>query len=327
MPPRADGYLWRESAEASKEKTVRINSLAFKSCLIGLAIASTAPAAPPSGAIFTTTFDGAIVNENHFASRCEVYLDGGPGPNAPAHAAGLDDGDYYFQVTDPSGKTLLSTDLVSNRRFQVQGGVIVAYTGVGAAPHPFGIDQDHPELGAITIRLANETCPADFLSSTNDGGIYKAWATPVEDFVGDPSLVDNDCGKGCYHGFRPKESKTDNFKADEGAPAPSTFCLTVRKMLVLFGGLEPAEGWQMTITDPTGAENLYFTDFLGELKVCDLPAGSYTVTEDDPPTSEIDALIVNGVELVPDITYSFTWDSSKAEPVIEFHNVEGGLGF
>ncbi len=63
-----------------------------------------------SGAIFTTTPDGTIVNENvRYANKQEVFLDGGPGPNAPGHAAALPAGWYYFQVTDPSGKCLLSS--------------------------------------------------------------------------------------------------------------------------------------------------------------------------------------------------------------------------
>src|SRR5688500_20193217 len=72
----------------------------------------------PHGAIFTTLANGGAVNANQYESKCAVYLDGGPGPNAPAGAAGLPDGEYYFQITDPSGKQLLSTDIVSNRRFR-----------------------------------------------------------------------------------------------------------------------------------------------------------------------------------------------------------------
>ena len=69
---------------------------------------STAHAAGVSGAIFTTIVDGTIVNANtQYTSKCAVYLNGGPGANAPAGAAGLPDGDYFFQVTDPNGKTLL----------------------------------------------------------------------------------------------------------------------------------------------------------------------------------------------------------------------------
>ena len=50
------------------------------------------------------------MNFNIYDSKDDVYLDGGPGPGAPQTAAGLDDGTYYFMVTDPSGHTLLSED-------------------------------------------------------------------------------------------------------------------------------------------------------------------------------------------------------------------------
>lgn len=74
----------------------------------------------PSGAIFTTVSDGSEVNCN-YPSKDSVYLDGGPGPGAPQHAAGLDDGTYVFQVTDPSGRVLLSIDPAGCRRFVVTG--------------------------------------------------------------------------------------------------------------------------------------------------------------------------------------------------------------
>jgi hypothetical protein len=141
-----------------------------------LAMATTAEGAGVPGAIFTTTVDGSVVNANQYASKCAVYLDGGPGPHAPAKAAGLPDGDYYFQVTDPSGAQLLSTDPVSNRQFHVAGGVITAFLG---SAHPTGIDQDHAALGAITIGLASMSCPNDFLDSPSAGNVYKVWVTPV----------------------------------------------------------------------------------------------------------------------------------------------------
>jgi hypothetical protein len=84
------------------------------SAFLVLGLAVTYAAQPPgggSGAIFTTTPDGGIVNENvHYEGRHFVYLDGGPKQNAPAHAAGLDEGYYVFQITDPPGKLLLSRD-------------------------------------------------------------------------------------------------------------------------------------------------------------------------------------------------------------------------
>ena len=79
------------------------------------------------GAIFTTTPDGGIVNENvHYTEKIQVYLDGGPPPNAPAGSAGLDDHLYVFQITDPSGKVLLSDDPSKCRVIEVStDGVIV----------------------------------------------------------------------------------------------------------------------------------------------------------------------------------------------------------
>src|SRR6476659_6824945 len=99
-----------------------------------------------SGAIFTTTADGSRVNANIYAAKEDVYLDGGPGQNAPAKAAGLPEGDYYFQVTDPSGKTLLSLDPVECRSFHVSadGVIVAANRGPGGCEHLTGIDQDHP---------------------------------------------------------------------------------------------------------------------------------------------------------------------------------------
>jgi hypothetical protein len=274
-----------------------------------------------TGAIFTTTFDGSFVNANLYDSKCAVYLDGGPGPNAPPNAAGLPDGDYYFQVTDPSGQTLLSADPVSNRRFQVSGGVIVAYTGTGGAPHPTGIDQDHGAIGAITIRLANLDCPADYLDTPNEGGVYKVWATRVADFVGDPSQVGNSCGGGCFHGFVPSKSKTDNFKV---RPTEPTFCLTLAKEIDdgvsgYYAGVE----WLIEVTDPLGVVTPAYMDENGQAQLCGLTAGGYTVTEEQQPDSYIVGLRVNGIEFPAELvqpTYSFVWNPGDPAPTIVFRN-------
>ena len=294
--------------------------------------AGTTQAAKPTGAIFTTHFDGSVVNANHFDSKCAVYLDGGPGPNAPAKAAGLPDGDYYFQVTDPSGGVLLSTDPVANRRFQVSGGVIVAYTGDGSGPvHPTGVDLDHSELGAITIGLANLTCPADYLDTPSSGGVYKVWATPVDDFQGDPTLVDNDCGGGCSHGFVPSKSKTDNFKVE---PTTATFCLTVNKEFADFGPDSPyfpRENWLIQVQDSVGVINERVTSdgsdggVFGQVQFCGLTAGAYTVTEEQQIDTAIGGLIVNGTALPAQPTYSFVWAPGDPEPVITFQNYGSGV--
>ncbi len=240
-----------------------------------------------SGAIFVTTVTGGVVGGNRFASKCAVYLDGGPGPHAPRRAPGLADGDYYFQVTDPSGQVLLSTDPVSNRKFRVSGGVISAFTGTGGPAHPTGVDQDNAARGAITIQLANSSCPTDYLKTPNAGNIYRVWVTPVASLVGKPANVDNPCGHGCFHGFEPLKSKSDNFKADPGASA--SFCLTMQSEF--YDGTTTVPdllGWGITVTDALGVSNHYTTDSsTGHVMACQLSAGTYTVTADsfDPSTN------------------------------------------
>lgn len=181
--------------------------------LVLLAVAAAIPMyAAPSGAIFTTLPDGSAVNANIYPSKDLVYLDGGPGPGAPATAAGLPDGIYVFQVTDPSGKVLLSTDAAMCRQFTVSGGLITGVVDVGGCQHATGLDIDH---GATTVQLM------PYLDTPNNGGVYKAWATPVAAYIaGCAALgVNNglsvvDCGSrgGNFHGFVPADCKTDNFK-------------------------------------------------------------------------------------------------------------------
>src|ERR1017187_3249459 len=297
--------------------------------LVASLLCQTPAAAAVSGAIFTTDVNGSIVNANvQYASKCDVYLDGGPGNHAPAGAAGLPTGDYYFQVTDPNGQTLLSTDAVANRRLHVStNGVIDAYSVTGSPLHPTGIDQDHPELGAITIRLANATCPTDYLDTPNGGGVYKVWVTPAADFVGDPGSVDNPCGNGCFHGFVPSKSKTDNFKV---MPTTATFCLTVIKQLVDSNGAVTAGvGWQMQLTDYSGVTNIFpsLTGPDGTTTICNLVAGTYTVAEGPVTGYSVVGLQVNGAVLPAQSIYSFLWSTKSPNPfVVVFQNKAVAIG-
>lgn len=156
-----------------------------------------------TGAVFTTTWDGARVNANHFGYGYDVYLDGGPGADAPSHAAALPEGDYVFQVTDPSGKTLLSSDEAECRAFHVdEAGVITGVVSAGGCEHATGYDA---ERGAVTVQLY------PFDDSPNAGGVYKVWVTSVDDF--DPE-------GGGHFGFASSESKTDNFKVEYAGGMP-----------------------------------------------------------------------------------------------------------
>jgi hypothetical protein len=238
-----------------------------------LVLPTPAFAAPPlPGAIFTTTVNGTVVNGNIYAAKCDVYLDGGPGANAPQTAAGLPDGDYYFQVTDPSGKVLLSTDPVANRRITVSGGIIVS-----AFTHSTGLDAD---WGAATVQLCN------FKDTPNNGGEYKVWVTPVGDFVGDPNIVDNGYSAAYFHGFIPAASKTDNFKVK----ARAGVCLTIKKFIDFDedgkpDSVEPYVQWPVFVTGPLGdvIQGVLYTGSpaskFPDLKVCNLGAGTYVVSE------------------------------------------------
>jgi len=179
-----------------------------------LALGATSHAGPLAGAIFTTTIDGDRVNANLYPAKEDVYLDGGPGQNAPGLSAALPAGDYYFQVTDPSGKVLLSTDDIACRQFHVNAAGVIDAVVASACAHATGVDSDHPELGAITVQLM----PYD--DTPNPGGVYKVWVTPVERYA--PR------DRNANFGFVESWSKTDNYKVrttvecDEELVLPTT---------------------------------------------------------------------------------------------------------
>jgi hypothetical protein len=226
--------------------------IALVSLLVFLVSVPLALAGPMPGAIFTTLEDGSRVNANIYQHKEDVYLDGGPGINAPISAAGLPEGNYYFQVTDPSGKKLLSQDPVECREFTVNAdGVIDGVTSLGCA-HQTGFDVDY---GAVTVQLM------PYSKTPNKGGVYKVWVTPVGRFDGNPENVDN---PGQFHGFIPGWSKTDNYKVKKGKPVVPL--ITVRKIhdlnangIIDFGEPEigvdefvNSGGWPVHNTDPLG---------------------------------------------------------------------------
>jgi hypothetical protein len=235
----------------------------------------------PSGAIFTTLADGSEVNVNQFPSKTAVYLDGGPGIGAPAAAAGLDDGTYVFQVTDPSGKVLLSTDPANCRQFVVSGGVITAVVPTGCQ-HVTGVDQDH---AAVTVQLM------PYNDTPNPGGVYKAWAVRVEDYLaGCAQLGENDglsvvdCGRsaGNLHGFVPAHSKTDNFKVND---------VPIREIDTVFVNDQTGElmpGFKVTWIDPLGASNVkwsYYVTFWNiiEAHVEGVEDGNHAIVIENQP--------------------------------------------
>jgi hypothetical protein len=240
----------------------------------------------PSGAIFTTLPDGSEVNFNIYPSKDLVYLDGGPGPGAPATAAGLDDGTYVFQVTDPPGKTLLSTDPAKCREFTVSGGLITGVVAAGGCEHVTGLDIDH---GATTVQLL------PYLDTPNNGGVYKVWATLESNYLAGCTALGKsdglslvDCGYKAgvaVHGFIPSASKTDNFKVKEGVPQE----IDTKFFNFALYGDSPIDGLNVTWTDPVGSSNekwSYYDPSLRinhEAHVEDVTAGTHYITIDDQP--------------------------------------------
>src|ERR1700751_748965 len=87
-----------------------------------------------TAAIQSSVCDGSKVNANLYDDPREVYLSGGPQFPACMNSAGLADGDYYFQVTNPSGATLLRSDPLTCRVVTISGGVITGYNPAAGCP-------------------------------------------------------------------------------------------------------------------------------------------------------------------------------------------------
>ena len=335
-------------------------------------------AAPLHGAIFTTTPDGAIVNENvHYDQKIEVYLDGGPGPHAPQNAAGLPDGDYVFQVTDPSGGVLLSEDASVCRVLRVDGGVIVALRDnppVGFDDHTAS-DACHINDGPDGVAGASgqhdtnpdaDDGPSDivvqlmpFFDTPNPGGVYKAWIVPISRYLDNGGDLEdlptdhevcvkrngspaNNCngnktviGFERDDGFGPARDqvKTDNFKVRE-FDSPM---LHVRKFNDLNGNgqrdkgepeigvdqcIMNAEivdcsiggGWPVSITEPTGVTNPFFTP----VWIISEPAGAWEVCDEGLSGWNQTATIVDGQKTTVErcVTIQVSGDSGESHEVV-----------
>ena len=260
----------------------------------GLTFTGVVSAAGFFGAIFTSLGNGTAVNMNIYASKPDVYLNGGP---QNMMARGLPDGIYFFQVTTPSGGSLLSEDNAECRQVTVALGKFAGATG--PCPHANG-----------TANAANGSLPVQlvpFADTDNPGGVYKVWliaqtpGTSVD--LGDPRVIH----------FNNSDSKTDNFKVLDFCdlnpndplcqPEPDVFSLDGSKFFDINGnGVRnvddfPLAGFQIRTTvvpPPGGMDILRFTvaptgtwSIIGILDgtdyyvredvpaACNAPAGSY----------------------------------------------------
>ena len=151
-------------------------------CIAVLISCTTMRADPPlPGAIFTTDSTCTGVNVNIYDNKEDVYIDGGP---AHPGAAGLPDGSYCVQVTDPSGQTVLGKS---------NPGVVTVVGGEFVQCY---------QLTSIVKTASSGFTVPGFDDTPNPGGEYKVW-------------VSTDCN------FDPNSSKSDNFQVRSTNPTPT----------------------------------------------------------------------------------------------------------
>lgn len=252
-----------------------------------------APGGNLSGAIFTTDSTGVPVNLNHYADKRDVYLNGGPGINAPDSAAGLPAGTYSFQVTNPNGKVLLSEDDVACRQFVVDSSGVISSVLAGPActtgAHLTGADG---EDGGTTVQLF------PYADTPNPGGVYKVWVTPTEDL--------SCTGRGNRNCFVPRFSKTDNFKVKANA------IVELDTRFWKPGVAQPLLGMAAGWIDTNGASNVKYSEFdpdmlaFHEAHVEAVEEGTHKVTVADQPGCEIDHVIGSLGERYQNVKGSYT---------------------
>ena len=210
-------------------------------------------AAPPlPGAIFTTDSTCNGVDLNIYGSKDDVYINGGP---SHPGAAGLTDGYYCVQVTEPGG-TLLGTS---------------APNAVHVTNGEF--DQCY-QLSAILTKASDGTPGYD--DTTNPGGEYKVWVT-------------NNSGT-CD--FTNSSTKTDNFKVKvqscDTPPCglPPTGLICVKKFYdanangVQDTGEPNLAGWEYCVVGDNNFSALRFT--LNPPRCLVVDPDNYCVTEGTP---------------------------------------------
>jgi hypothetical protein len=183
------------------------------------------------GAIFTTN-TGGTTNENVYNKAQDVYLNGGP--RQPG-SAGLPNGEYYCQVTTPSGVLLGSSVWLPDPTpiLVVNGGFQTNY-----------------QLIDIVRKQSNHS-KAGFDDSPNME--YKVWVSADSSFSN-------------------KLSKTDNFKVRQGPPLPAQTEICAFKYYdfnqnqVWDEGEQAIPGWKFELRIGTTVVSTLFTDVDGKVQ-------------------------------------------------------------
>ena len=122
--------------------------------------------------------------------------------------------------------------------------------------------------------------------------------------------------------FAASTSKTDNFKV---RPVQATFCVNVKTEWVDRDGnyLYDDVAQAFFVAEPPGVVNNYSTsDDTATASVCGLTAGTHTISEPSDQNFQIYAILVNGVSLGANYSYTFVWTAGQPSPTIVFQNIQ-----
>ncbi|MEO8431554.1 MAG: SdrD B-like domain-containing protein [Acidobacteriota bacterium] len=232
------------------------------------------------GAIQTLDASGAA--RRTFAHREDVFLAAGSAATPCRAAEYLTDGDYYFQVTDSTGRRLLSVDPVSQRRFTVRHGVIEA-AAASEPSLPRHLPGPASACGSASLGLA------PFADVGPGEASYVVWVTPVSSLDGDPNSIDPVCGDRCFHGFRAESSRLLAFRVEDKRNCQPTFCASGAKFQDANGngvrdsGEAGIPGVEIDFDSGNGVVLSGLTGPDGSYQVCGLTdGGTFRATESVP---------------------------------------------
>jgi hypothetical protein len=151
-------------------------------------------------------------------------------------------------VTDPSGKSLLSTDAAVCRQVTVANGI---FSGVVTPPAGGGCNA---HVTGLTPALYPTVQLMPYLDTPNNGGEYKAWLTPADKYA--CADLTTTCNDGNF-GFIDSDSKTDNFKVDNDVVVEIDTRFYDPSGQVI-------DGLGVTWTDTLGASNRKFSYYAPE---------------------------------------------------------------
>jgi SdrD B-like protein len=253
-----------------------MNRVRFPVAAIGLGFlfCSLHALAQVPGGVTTTSASGAV--QTTFDDKSDVFFTAGPTATPCAATQFVNDGQYYFQVTDLSGE-LLSSDPASERLVTVHGGVVTGYDG-----HTHETEGIGP-CGGLAVGLA------PFRDAGSRDASYLLWLTPADLFSGDPSQIDPVCDFGCFHGFFPTNSLTSPFRVEDKRFCEDSFCVSGVKFEdrngngVRDSGEPGLAGVEIRAEGESGPRRSGRTGSDGSFQICGLEHGQdYRITETVP---------------------------------------------